>query len=328
MKPGSGIASDFEWQSTPRSAFDSQTSNKYTDTPREHRPSAVEDGDRQKQPTGQISEDENSFASGHRPVNWFSVAPDSEYEVSVHDAQSRSQLQKDKGEESALMVDYKAGEDQAVQRITLMFKDRVPGSSKRVSAGSQDRQTATRDESSRLAEQKDISHDCKKAKERTASWRLGGVAPCFSFLTHSDLMMDRSHPELSDKVDALDRQASRSVRPLLTMKKKTKPELEIETTPIEIKTHDVEIFRPSTHSSQKTASYDEDADPCHENNALYRSYLRFSMKEESQSIKLPTLERSSKIADKEKRLKKEIRSLFEPPSRTLNLKKLLSKPTT
>jgi hypothetical protein len=331
MKSGSGIESAFNLQSTPRSADDSGLSNKYTDTPRaRYRPEPALPGHETESP-GQESLGNSLLASRTGPVNWFSVAPDSEYEVSVIRDQATNRDEPLIRPEPAHQQDYMTDEHKMVQPIALFLKDRVPGSSKRVSAGSQDRQTATRDESSRLAEQKDISHERRRTQQKAALWKFKEPVPYFSFLTHSELLLDKSQ---------IPNEASRDGRPLVSskiydnknfQKRKHRPELEIETNPIEVNAREVEITDPAPHKKNnlpnKQALLDQEGSEF-DNEEICKSYMRSSIREGVQAIQLTDLFAKRSKPEAVKNLKDKVKDLFEPPSRTINLKKLLAKPAT
>lgn len=172
--------------SSPTSKSNSLSSNKYTDTPRErlHKRLHLKESDSLCL--------ESSLASGPNPKNWFNIGPISG-EYSSKTGMLGSDVKKSQREASLLHhCEDKPEFCPAVQLIKLTFKDRPPGSSKRVSAGSQDRQTATRDESSRLAEQKDLTKQTRDYNKTLKTTQTKDNAPLFSFLTHSESALDKS----------------------------------------------------------------------------------------------------------------------------------------
>lgn len=181
--------------SSPISERSSVNSNKYTDTPRERRQNLLN----LKESSSLCME--NSLISGKKPKTWFNVGPISGDSNSKHDALNDSAKLSRNKDQSPEICNSKIEICPAVQLIKLTFKDRPPGSSKRVSAGSQDRQTATRDESSRRAEQKDLMKLQEVYNKTLNASILRDNPVCFSFLTHSESAMEKSSTSLQPKSD-------------------------------------------------------------------------------------------------------------------------------
>lgn len=309
--------------SARKSESKSVCSNKYTDSLREKR----DQGDHLKDENSSMME--NSFVSGRLPKTWFNIGPLSEEFASNQEKTPFKSSLSGSCRETLPIPESKFPVPPGVQLIKLTFKDRQPGSSKRVSAGSQDRQTATRDESSRIGDLKEKQFVMRAYNNEEKINKKKGQTPYFSFLTCSESMLGKSFDQ-KDRQTNLDKHSAREERvENKTSWKKQKPHLEIETTLIELRTVDVCVTDSTDRNKNKVPELREfsvDGLSLEAQSQVMQSYLRSSLDAGKLSVGL--MERKTASEIDEQRLRKSVLELFKVPERKINLRSIFNgKPT-
>lgn len=273
---------------------------------------------------------ESSLISGKLPPKkWFNIGPLSD-EHSGHQNHGLFKSPADnQSKESSAIPEMKLIAPTGVQLIKLTFKDRQPGSSKRVSAGSQDRQTATRDESSRVCDVKDRPFAPQNYITEEITGKKKGPTPYFSFLTCSESMLEKSvyqgnKPETGKKLSTDNpRQETK------TTWNKQKPCLEIETSPIELRTVDVCIPTSSDRRLSKASEFKDhlgggvSADA---QTLMMKSYLKSSIEADRRSIGLADRKFGTNMV--EAHLRNSVVELFNSALRKIDLKSILDSKKT